>query len=502
MRCGGRRTTWHRALRMSLAYLAAALAASLPMRALAADGNPFAGIDAVSLFRDVAGAVAQPRFGREPQAYALHRLDLYGTPVPSTSITGRVRGGTWVLISAIDYSGWIVYRWSGGRAVVAGALHGALDATTVTIEGRSIVQTSRVYAPDGQCGPNALLKRRYDIVDGALREIVRETVPPHFATADVSPLPREPLNDTALAAALAERTVQLYRSCLDERLPYRRNFLKNYVSDDVEIWGSPYGGGIVRFGPAGRLIAVPFLSGGNGGVFTAAVYRIDRPYPIFLRALRSNGHMVLRARDDLLEMFSPEYGLGDAGCCASHYDMSAFRYDTRAGRLLEVGSRTYRSETVFADPHRLLPIKPAIPALTETSLEKSIARISGIVVERSATIDGVFYWSERYGFYGRPDPDAVATGTLRNGTRVMVVPFENRCQAMIFRQRGNVFVPVASLTGPGFEDETVTVEAHAIVQRSQSATVTYALQSDRLIAESRFSHQRRSVAPRGSGHRA
>ena len=483
----------------SFLLVVAAIVAAVPTRVYAGEKNPFAHTDVVLLFAHLPGTVVVPRFEDEPQTYESKRFDVSGLPDPARATTGRLNDGTWVLISALDEAS-LVYRWSAGRATPVGVLHQNLEADTIKIEGGAIVERARVYSPVGPCAPGALLIRRFAIRDGLLHEIERKTDPPHFATTVRAPLPNRALDDETFVQALADRTPGLYRIC--DR-GHTSMFLGNgtsryYEGDNIDVYGRPDAEGSIRFSSGHeRLIAVPFSSGGSGGVFTAAVYRIDKSHPILVRTLQANGHMMLRANGDTLEMFSPVYGPHDTGESASHYDMRAFRYDPRSQGFMTVETHRYAAADVHSPTDRYAPRSIADNAsfpFDGTDVDALFSHLPGTTAERSA--DGVFYSSKRYGFYGRPDINGTVSRMLADGTRVLLVPFDSGFDVMIFRRFANHTIPVDSLVGPDDVAETVSVEHGAIVQRFEpetsetatipkSVTVTYALRNGRLVETSR-----------------
>jgi hypothetical protein len=498
----------------SFVFIAAATVAAAPMRAYADGANPFAHADVVRLFADLPGTVAFPPHEDEPEEFESNRLGLYGAPDPSKTQTGRLSDGSWILISEIGGSS-LVYRWSAERATPVGVLHRNLEADSVAIEGGAIVERARVYAPVGPCAPGALLMRRFAIRKGVLREIERTTDPPHFATTVRAPLPTRTLEDETFVQALADRTPGLYRMCRRGKTSmfFGNGTRRYYEGENIDVYGRPEREGSIRFSSGGaRLIAVPFSSGGSGGVFTAAVYRIDRPRPILVRTLQANGHMLMRANADVLEMFSPVYGPHDTGESPSQYDMRAFRYDPRSRGLITVGTHRYAAAAVHWPDDRYVPRSIADNAgfpFDGTDVDALFSHLADTTVERSA--DGAYYSSKRYGFYGRPDINGTVSRTLADGTRVLLVPFDNGFDVMIFRRFANHTIPIDSLVGPHDVSETVTVERGAIVQRFEpetsgtspvpkSVTVTYALRDGRLVETSRVEtgRVRRAGSPTAS----
>jgi len=489
----------------SFVIIAATLVAATSARARAAEANPFAHADVVWLFSRLPGTVAAPHFAGEPQPYESKRLDIYGVPDPSQTKTGRLNDGSWILISEIG-GAWLVYRWSAGSATVIGVLHPQLDSETVGIEDGAIVDRARVYSPVGPCAPGSLLIRRFAIRSGVLHEVERETDPPHFATTLAQPLPNRKLDDETFIQALADRTPGLYRMCDHGHndVEYGNGTSRYYHGENIDVYGFPMAEGSVRFSSgSARLIAVPFGSGGNGGAFTGAVYRIDLPHPVLVRTLRSNtGHLWLRAHDGILEMFSPAYGgPRDDEAFSSRYDVRSFRYDARTHGLITIDMKRYAVATFqpSTNSYRSLAIanNAGFP-FDGTDVDALIERLPGTTIERAAGGgDDFYYSSKRYGFYGRPNPDATTSGILADGTRVLLVPFDSGFDVMIFRRIANHTIPIDSLVGPHDVSETVTVERGAIVQRSETetsaattipkrVTVTYALRDGRLVETSRL----------------
>jgi hypothetical protein len=487
----------------SFVIIVATIVAAASARARAAEANPFAHTDVVSLFARLPGTVVVPRFEDEPQTYESKRFDISGLPDQTHTTTGRLKDGSWVLISGLDGAS-LVYRWAVGHAIPVGVLHQNLETDTIGIEGGTIVERARVYSPVGPCAPGALLIRRFVIRNGVLHESERETNPPHFATTVRAPLPTRAFDDEMFVQALADRTPGLYRICDHGHTSmFRGNGTSRfYEGENIDVYGHPDAEGSVRFssGPA-RLVAVPFSSGGSGGVFTAAVYRIDTSHPILVRTLQANGHMMLRANGDTLEMFSPVYGPHDTGESASHYDMRAFRYDPRSRGFMTVGTHRYAAADVHSPTDRYAPRSIADNAsfpFDGTDLDALFSHLPGTTVEGSADGFGnLYYSSKRYGFYGRPDVTGTVSRTLADGTHVLLVPFDSGFDVMIFRRFANHTIPVDSLVGPNDVAETVTVERGAIVQRFEPetsgasaipkrVTVTYALRDGRLVETSRL----------------
>ncbi len=488
----------------SFALVAAAIVAAVPARAYAGETNPFARIDVVRLFAHLPGTVAFPPFEHEPREFESERFGVYGAPDASKTQTGRLSDGSWVLISEIGGSS-LVYRWSAGRTTPVGVLHQNLEADALAIEGGAIVERARVYAPVGPCAPGALLIRRFTIRGGTLHELERKTDPPHFETTVRAPLPSRVLDGETFVQALADRTPRLYRMCDrgHTSMFFGNGTRRYYEGENLDVYGRPDTEGSVRFsrGPV-RLIAVPFSSGGSGGVFTAAVYRIDTSHPTLVRTLRANGHMMLRTNGDVLEVFSPVYGPHDTGESPSHYDVRAFRYDPRSQGLKTVGTRRYAASAVprstdTSRPPASIANNAGFP-FEGTDVDALIASVPGTAVERSndGDADDDFYSSSRYRFYGRPNPDETVSGILADGVRILLVPFDNGFDVMIFRRFANRTIPIDSLVGPGYVPESVTVERGSIVQRFEPetsetttirkrVTVTYALRDGRLVETSR-----------------
>jgi len=307
--------------------------ALLSTAAAVAAGNPFRGTDVVSLFARSPGTVLLHGFDGQPPDYQSRRYQLFGRPDPRAAISGRLHDGTWVLISpfasgTIGARDAMVYRWTSPGIRAVASLHAPTDHMTVSITRGLIEESFSIYAAAGRCKRSSREIRTFDVRGGFLTQVGRRTLTPRLEVTLDSRLPVAAA--TPSVDDLAARTPHLYLSCF-EFPRYERPY---YQGDGIDLYGMPMSSGEVDVVASGtRLRAVPFASGGTGGAFTGAVYRIESGRVMLVRTLPPGEHLLLRVREGRLESAHPHWQAREANCCFASVDVTTYRYDAGSGRL-------------------------------------------------------------------------------------------------------------------------------------------------------------------------
>ena len=308
--------------------------------------DPFRNVDVVRLFAATDGTVGTPSANSRHVYYSSKRFGMMGRPDARLSISGRLRDRTWVLITPFE-SGTIgatqamVYEETTQGIRPLGSFLAPTDHLAVAIVNGRIEESFAVYSSTGSCSESGREVRTFEIRDGALKLVKRRTQPSRLMLTVVSRLPRKGAGSDV--RALAARTPGLYRVCfgLSDR--------HYYMGDGIDLYGMPDRASAVLFA-TGRteLVAVPFVSGGSGGVFTAAVYRIENGRVYVVRTLRTNGHLTLRQRRGVLEVADPAYAPGDPECCYKNVIVQSYRYDSRKRSLRAVARRRETTQAFMA----------------------------------------------------------------------------------------------------------------------------------------------------------
>ncbi len=306
--------------------------------AAAAAGDPFRDLDVVSLFARTPGTVPLRSIAGQPPAYQSQRYDMFGRPDARAAISGRLHDGTWVLVSpfmsgTMGATDAMIYRWTPAGIRAVAALHAPTDHMTVAIAHGLIEQSFSIYAADGRCERASREIRTFDLRAGTLRRVGRRQLNPSLDVTLDSRLPaaiaRPSVED------LASRTPHLYLVCFLTQ-HYERRY---YEGDGIELYGMPMSSREVDFMASGdRLRAVPFASGGSGGAFTGAVYRIEGGRVVTVRTLPPGEHLLLRVRDGRLESAHPHRQAREADCCFARVDVTTYRYDALNRRLAAVAT--------------------------------------------------------------------------------------------------------------------------------------------------------------------
>jgi hypothetical protein len=302
--------------------------------------NPFRGVDVTRLVSQTSSFHHPPyEFPDSTREYDSERYEINGVPDATHSVSGLLSTGDWVLVVPFGGGTAMIYRWKSGRPVPVSALHATTQLRSLTVHAGALELEQLLYAPIGTCRAIGREVRRFGLERGNLREIARFTLPHGVAETLTSPLPntpespgdRGPFSQVSGGEQFAARTPGLYRICAWYGYPY-------FVSD-LRLYGMPALESAVTFrGSDGTwLIAIPFVSGGTGGVFSGAVYRLERRHPILVRALHSsNGHMSFRVDQNHLQVVTPLILLSE--CCYSKVQVRTYSYDPTFSRLSGVSS--------------------------------------------------------------------------------------------------------------------------------------------------------------------
>lgn len=324
--------------------------------------NPFAHVDVVRLVASTPG-IHKSEFEpdrSDPLEFDSEPYGVSGEIDRKAVRSGLLSNGEWALIVPFspDEEA-LVYRWVGSRAVVAGVLRALHLDAAFSVHAGELVVRQPIYAMLGHCRRIGWEFRHFDVESGKLRATAMFTDPRKLSPILETPLSvarqgRNPYRGVSVAE-FAARTPGLYRLCGTEASPWFRYYYTGYGN----LFGSPSAESAVSFrsNDGTWLIAIPFASGGMGGVFSGAVYRLDKAHRVVLvRILVSlEGHMNVQLVAGKLHVVAP-----DGPEPSDHTDWffrdTTYEYEAGTNRLRAVASALVPS---FAEYRKLRAPTPA-----------------------------------------------------------------------------------------------------------------------------------------------